>query len=33
MEDIVKVKDILQFILRADDIERDTSTGSDINFK
>lgn len=30
MEDIVKVKDIIQFILRADDIERDTSTGSDI---
>ena len=31
MENIKEVKDILQFILRADEIERDVSVGSDIN--
>ena len=30
MENIKEVKDILQFILRADEIERDVSVGSDI---
>lgn len=30
MEDIMEVKDVIQFILQADEIERDASSGSDI---
>lgn len=31
MESITEMKDIVQFILRTDEIERDASSGSDIN--